>query len=168
MVVSNLFDASDVPHDAQAWVEELTDELWSECCRHGEVERILLLPNGSQGGNGEGEGEGLPPCAAVRFQSLIAAASAVDALNGRFFASRELSAAFDDGTAAPLIPGEEDRDRQHRFGFGEIAVAYQESTRLLRLAAAEGVLFIACASFVCELELYEVPTSHLHAHQHRQ
>ena len=28
--------------------------------------------------------------------------------------------------------------------------------RVLRLAAAEGALYIACASFVCELELYEV------------
>ena len=151
VVVRNLFDTEDVPPPSppearEAWIDELTDDLWSECCRHGEVERIqVVLPAVA------GEAWGV----AVRFQSLIAAASAVDALNGRFFAERELVASFDDGSAAGLIPPDADRGRQERFGFGEIAQAYQESMRVLRLAAAEGALFIACASFVCELEFYE-------------
>ncbi|KAL1521005.1 hypothetical protein AB1Y20_022562 [Prymnesium parvum] len=154
VVVSNLFDPADVPPLEEAerrsrWIAELTDDLWSECCRHGEVEAISLMPDHAVG----------QPCAAVRFQSLIAAASAVDALNGRHFEARELYAAFDDGSAAALLPAESDTARQERFGFGEIAQAYQESIRLLTLAAAEGARFISCASFVCELELYEYRTA---------
>ena len=42
-----------------------------------------------------------------------------------------------------------------RFGFAEIAEAYPESLRVLRLAAAEGAPFIACADCLCEVEHYE-------------
>ena len=57
----------------------------------------------------------------MRFASLIAAASCVDSLNGRFFAERELMASIDDGSDAPQIPAGDDVGRQQRFGFGEIA-----------------------------------------------
>ena len=54
---------------------ELVDELWAECCRHGEVERILIL-----GGCGGGDEEEVS--AAVRFQGIAAATACVDALDG--------------------------------------------------------------------------------------
>ena len=96
--------------------------MWLECCLHGEVQRIVILRD----------------FAAVRFASVISAAAAVDALDGRFFAERTLKAEFDDGTVAPSLPSEHDTLRQERFGFGEMAQAYRESHRKLSLAAAEG------------------------------
>ena len=33
--------------------------------------------------------------------------------------------------------------------------AYQDSMRVLRLASSEGALFIACATFICDLDLYD-------------
>ena len=97
-------------------------QVWLECCLHGEVQRIVILRD----------------FAAVRFASVISAAAAVDALDGRFFAERTLKAEFDDGTVAPSLPSEHDTLRQERFGFGEMAQAYRESHRTLSLAAAEG------------------------------
>ena len=47
-------------------------QVWLECCLHGEVQRIAILRD----------------FAAVRFASVISAAAAVDALDGRFFAER--------------------------------------------------------------------------------
>jgi hypothetical protein len=44
---------------------------------------------------------------AVRFQTLVAATGAVDALDGRFFAERALRAQFDDGTFTAQLPGGE-------------------------------------------------------------
>jgi hypothetical protein len=97
-------------------------QVWLECCLHGEVQRIVILRD----------------FAAVRFASVISAAAAVDALDGRFFAERTLKAEFDDGTVAPSLPSEHDTLRQDRFGFGEMAQAYRDSHRTLSLAAAEG------------------------------
>ena len=42
VVVYNLFDESEAPElsDGAArtvWEDQMTDELWAECCRHGEV-----------------------------------------------------------------------------------------------------------------------------------
>ena len=129
-------------------MSQVIDELWSEACKHGEVERIEPLLDGSALNSTEGS-------AAIRFQSVLGAAAAVDALDGRFFAERTLGAAFDDGRAASNLPAGEDVRRQQRFGFGEIAQAYQESMRKLRLAAAEGAPFVACAQFLGELDHYE-------------
>ena len=69
--------------------------------------------------------------------ALIAAAAAVDALDGRFFCERSLAADFDEGRAHKTLPAGEDVARQRRFGFGEIAQAFQDSLRKLRLAACE-------------------------------
>ena len=77
VLVRNLHDGTDAPTEAdarRAWMDELIDEVWLECCLHGEVQRIVLLRD----------------FAAVRFQSLIAAAAAVDAIDGRCFAERTL------------------------------------------------------------------------------
>ena len=158
VVVRGLFSPDNVPPSSHGearavWLEELTDDLWSECCKHGEVERItVLLPELAGPAVVQALGS---EAVAIRFQKLEGAAAAVDALDGRFFAERELQAAFDDGTAAPLLPAEEDVTRQQRFGFGEIAIAYQDSIRVLRLAAAEGALFVACSTYLCEVDLYE-------------
>ena len=56
--------------------------------------------------------------------------------------------------AARTLPAAEDTARQQRFGFGEVAAAYQDSLRTLRLASAEGAPFIGCATFLCDVELY--------------
>lgn len=107
------------------------------------MERIgVYAGHGGGGGLGYGRGDGglheLETRAAVRFQSLEAAAAALDALDGRHFDTRPLRAAFDDGTYAARLDGSEDTERQTRFGFGDAAAAYQDSLRVLRLAAAEG------------------------------
>ena len=74
------------------------------------MERIgVYAGHGGGGGLGYGRGDGglheLETRAAVRFQSLEAAAAALDALDGRHFDTRPLRAAFDDGTyAARLAP----------------------------------------------------------------
>jgi hypothetical protein len=130
------------------WTTAVIDELWEEACKHGEVERIMPLLDGDAIHPTEG-------CLAIRFESVLGAAAAVDALDGRFFAERSLAAAFDDGRACRTLPAEVDQTRQQRFGFGEVAQAYQDSMRVLRLAAAEGAPFIACAQFVCDVEHYE-------------
>lgn len=96
------------------FISAVVDELWSEACKYGEVERIEPLLDGSALNSTEGS-------AAIRFQSVLAAAAAVDALDGRFFAERTLAVAFDDGRAAAALPAGEDIRRQQRFGFGEIA-----------------------------------------------
>ena len=106
--------------------------MWLECCLHGEVQRIVILRD----------------FAAVRFASVIAAAAAVDAFDGRFFAERTLKAEFDDGSVAPSLPSEHDTLRQDRFGFGEMAQAYRDSHRTLSLAAAEGAPYIGCGPCV--------------------
>ena len=97
----------------------MVDELWSEACKHGEVERIAPLLDGDATHPTEG-------VAAIRYQSVIAAAAAVDALDGRFFCERSLAADFDEGRAHKTLPAGEDVARQRRFGFGEIAQAFQE------------------------------------------
>ncbi|EOD12761.1 hypothetical protein EMIHUDRAFT_459634 [Emiliania huxleyi CCMP1516] len=112
-------------------------------CVSKAVERIgVYAGHGGGGGLGYGRGDGglheLETRAAVRFQSLEAAAAALDALDGRHFDTRPLRAAFDDGTYAARLDGSEDTERQTRFGFGDAAAAYQDSLRVLRLAAAEG------------------------------
>ena len=109
MVVRRFFLPSEVPKASElgprrAWVDATIDELWEECCKHGEVERIEPLLDGNALNSTEG-------CAAVRFQSAIAAAAAIDALDGRYFAERTLAAAFDDGRAAAALPAGEDRRR---------------------------------------------------------
>jgi len=152
VVISGVCDPSEVPPAAEAqaralWEEELTDDIWSECCRHGEVERIAIFA-GLAAADADTR-------VAVRFQTLSAATSAVDALDGRFFAERTLHADFDDGSFAKLLPATEDRDRQERFGFGEIAQAVQDSIKVLKLAAAEGAPFIACAQFLIAVEHYD-------------
>ena len=67
-----------------------------------------------------------------------------------------------DGRAARVLPAGEDVRRQQRFGFGEMAQAYQESMRVLRLASAEGAPFIGCAAFVAELEHYQYAAAGAH------
>ena len=102
-----------------AWEQELIDELWAECCRHGEVERILVFTSGMAAHGGSGD-----ECkAAVRFEAFSSATACVDALDGRFFAERALRAEFDDGTHAPQLDEGCDEERQARFGYGEIAQA---------------------------------------------
>ena len=187
VVVRRLFLPSEVPPASdvtrrRAWISEIVDEIWSEACRHGEVERIEPLLDGNALNSTEG-------CVAIRFQSVLGAAAAVDALDGRlppsqrrlhpsqrpdqptfhrpwtcpdrcpcpagrYFAERSLAASFDDGRAVGALPAGADVGRQQRFGFGEMAQAFQESLRVLRLAAAEGAPFIACAQFLCEVEHY--------------
>ena len=115
------------------------------------MERIgVYAGHGGGGGLGYGRGDGglheLETRAAVRFQSLEAAAAALDALDGRHFDTRPLRAAFDDGTYAARLDGSEDTERQSRFGFGDAAAAYQDSLRVLRLAAAEGEPRVECLS----------------------
>ena len=153
VVVRRFFLPSEVPPPSElaarrAWVAEATDELWAEACKYGEVERIELLLDGDALSSTEGT-------AAIRFHSVLAAAAAVDALDGRFFAERSLAAAFDDGRASRVLPAGEDVRRQQRFGFGEIAEAYQESIKVLRLAAADGAPFISCNPFLVEVEHYD-------------
>ena len=84
-------------HSSGCVIVQLVDDLWVECCKHGEVERISPLLDGNALNSSDG-------AAAVRFQSVIAAAAAVDALDGRFFAERALVASFDDGRAAAALP----------------------------------------------------------------
>jgi hypothetical protein len=139
----------------RVWAARMVDELWEEACKYGEVERIEPLLDGDALSSAEG-------CAAIRFQSVLSAAAAVDALDGRFFCERALSVAFDDGRAARVLPAGEDVRRQQRFGFGEMAQAYQESMRVLRLASAEGAPFIGCAAFVAELEHYQYAAAGAH------
>ena len=58
VLVRNLHDAADAPTDAEtrrAWMDELIDEVWLECCLHGEVQRIVINAD----------------FAAVRFHSVI-------------------------------------------------------------------------------------------------
>ena len=160
VVVRRLFLPSEVPSasavDARrVWAARMVDELWEEACKYGEVERIEPLLDGDALSSAEG-------CAAIRFQSVLSAAAAVDALDGRFFCERALSVAFDDGRAARVLPAGEDVRRQQRFGFGEMAQAYQESMRVLRLASAEGAPFIGCAAFVAELEHYQYAAAGAH------
>ena len=119
----------------------------AQACKHGEVERIAPLLDGDALSAADGT-------AAIRYQSVIGAAAAVDSIDGRFFAERALAATFDDGRASRVLPAGEDLGRQQRFGFGEIAQAYQDSMRVLRLAAAEGAPFVACAQYICEVEHY--------------
>lgn len=176
VLVHNLYASSDAPTELEArqhWADELIDELWLECCLHGEVERIALLPPrpGNVAGNGQSDGNVTSSSlsspafsAAVRFQSVIAAAAAVDAVDGRFFGERQLRAEFDDdeGGVAPSLPAEHDTLRQDRFGFGEMAQAYRDSLRTLQLAAAEGAPFIGCSHFVCAVEWYEYRSPETH------
>ena len=152
VVVRRFFLLSEVPpasliSQRREWISGMVDELWSEACKHGEVERIAPLLDGDATHPTEG-------VAAIRYQSVIAAAAAVDALDGRFFCERSLAADFDEGRAHKTLPAGEDVARQRRFGFGEIAQAFQESLRTLGLASAEGAPFIGCQQFVTDLQFY--------------
>ena len=152
VVVRRFFLPSEVPPASdfaarRAWTGTIVDELWSEACKHGEIEQVAPLLDGDAIHPSEG-------CAAIRFTNVVDAAAAVDALDGRFFAERSLAAGFDDGRACRTLPAGCDLARQQRFGFGEMAEAFQESLRVLRLASAEGASFIACATFLCDVEHY--------------
>jgi len=108
ITVSNLFEPSEAPNPNRdggeaytAWEESMVDDIWAECCRHGEVERIRIFV-----------GDSACMCrAAVRFDNLAAATAAVDALDGRYFAERSLVAEFDDGALSSQLPRGSDTAR---------------------------------------------------------
>ncbi|KAG8468598.1 hypothetical protein KFE25_013681 [Diacronema lutheri] len=112
IVVRHVFTATDVAAapSADALAESIKDELWIECCKCGEVEQILAHVRGAPLGS-----------ATVRFEGALAAAEAVDLLDGRFYCERRLDASFWDGDAQYACGLDVDVSRQLQFGFGDAA-----------------------------------------------
>ncbi|KAG6587151.1 HIV Tat-specific factor 1 [Phytophthora cinnamomi] len=64
--------------------DELEDDMRSECCKHGAVEHVQIIADGS---------------VVVRFAELNAAIACLKVMNGRWFAGRQIEAQFDQATA---------------------------------------------------------------------
>ncbi|KAF1779228.1 Nucleotide-binding alpha-beta plait domain [Phytophthora cactorum] len=64
--------------------DELEEDIRSECSKHGAVERVQIVADGS---------------VVVRFAELNAAIACLKVMNGRWFAGRQIEARFDQATA---------------------------------------------------------------------
>lgn len=64
--------------------DELEEDMRSECSKHGAVERVQIVADGS---------------VVVRFAELSAAIACLKVMNGRWFAGRRIEAQFDQATA---------------------------------------------------------------------
>ncbi|TDH74346.1 hypothetical protein CCR75_004606 [Bremia lactucae] len=67
-----------------AFFDDLEEDMRTECSKHGTVEHVHIVANGS---------------VIVRFAELKAAIACLKVLNGRWFAGRQLEARFDQATA---------------------------------------------------------------------
>ncbi|KAJ1626328.1 hypothetical protein T492DRAFT_1033409 [Pavlovales sp. CCMP2436] len=112
IVIKRAFTESDAAAapSREAMVEGTRDDLWTECCRCGEVEQIGVHFDGAAFG-----------CASVRFEEVLPAAECVDLMDGRYFCERQLEASFWDGDPAFACALDVDRPRQLQFGFGDAA-----------------------------------------------
>jgi hypothetical protein len=77
--VWNPLDASDA-----AFFDELEGDMRSECSKHGAVEHVRVVADGS---------------AVVRFKELNAAIACLKVMNGRWFGGRQVEAQFDQSSA---------------------------------------------------------------------
>ncbi|GMF27812.1 unnamed protein product [Phytophthora lilii] len=66
-----------------AFFRELEDDMRSECGKHGAVEHVQIVDDGS---------------VVVRFAELTAAIACLKVMNGRWFAGRQIEAQFDQST----------------------------------------------------------------------
>lgn len=78
VLLKNLFDSSLTDADT---IEEIREDVETECRQYGAIERVFLAP----GSNG---------CILVKFETLIGAQAAIKALDKDHFDGREISAAF--------------------------------------------------------------------------
>eukprot|EP00300_Choanocystis_sp_HF-7_P042670 c9390_g1_i1.p1 GENE.c9390_g1_i1~~c9390_g1_i1.p1 ORF type:complete len:383 (-),score=112.00 c9390_g1_i1:123-1271(-) len=86
VVIKNMFDPKEFEQNREEEVKLFGEEVQEECTRFGEVERVTVFDRHPAGP------------VAVKFKESSAADACIEVMNGRWFAERQLTATFFDGT----------------------------------------------------------------------
>ncbi|XP_071801108.1 17S U2 SnRNP complex component HTATSF1-like [Asterias amurensis] len=101
VIIKHLFHPEEFEEDAMV-INEIKDDLQSECSKYGEVKKVIIFDRHPDG------------VASVKFKDVEFADLCVAALNGRWFAKRQLSCELWDGVTDFRIE-ETDREREERL-----------------------------------------------------
>ncbi|XP_071819070.1 17S U2 SnRNP complex component HTATSF1-like [Apostichopus japonicus] len=101
VIIKHMFDPSEFAEDAML-INDIRDDLKAECSKFGEVNKVLIFDNHPEG------------VTSVRFKDADDADKCVAAMNGRWFAKRQLTAELWDGKTDYKIE-ETDREREARL-----------------------------------------------------
>lgn len=104
VVLRHMFGPEDAARagDAAAWAAELRADVRAEAARHGAVRCVRVFPGHADG------------VVVVKYANTLDAQRAIDALDGRYFAGRRISAAPYDGFTDFAVP-EDAAAQEHRI-----------------------------------------------------
>lgn len=101
VIIKHMFDPKEFEEDAML-INEIRDDLRAECSKFGEVNKVLIFDNHPEG------------VTSVKFKDADDADKCVAALNGRWFAKRQLTAELWDGKTDYKVE-ETDQEREARI-----------------------------------------------------
>lgn len=113
----------------EGFVQELSDEIKAECSSLGHVDKVTVFPKHDEG------------VVVVKFRRPGAATAAIEKLDGRFFAERQIKAEFWDGKTNFAVKETAEEEQQRLDAFGDWLEAGggsdDEDTRVITQAEVE-------------------------------